>query len=358
MIRNNTLICLRALSVHFVNVIVVFVATASLAQAQNASQGSGVTTQKLQQTQQRVEQLENRLTDMQVVVSTLESLVRNELAKAPQVTRRTAQSNASDDQSSFADNNPFRSDGQQTQTVIVKSNEPDERIDGMETQIRALSSQVAQVTNQVQSMARQLGAMTKQMEELTTQNLTRNSFRNPQSSPIAEFSQDRERDQGLTTFSTDTTKPRDITRRSQDANITVAALPKPKNEVSPEQLYDEAYGHMLRRDYESAELAFRNFLKSHSKDKLAGNAQYWLGETYFVRGSYRKAADHFLKSYTKFSKGQKAPDSLLKLALSLGKLGRKQAACTTFVELKQKFPKAPSHVEQRAVSERKNLGCS
>ncbi len=133
---------------------------------------------------------------------------------------------------------------------------------------------------------------------------------------------------------------------------------EPANTPDAQKLYNDAYSHMLRRDYASAEKAFDALVKNHPQSRMAGNAQYWLGETYFVRGKYRPAADAFLKAYRKYSKGVKAPDSLMKLALSLNKLGQTGAACKTFDELAAKYPNAPNHVKQRAGMERRRAHCN
>lgn len=132
---------------------------------------------------------------------------------------------------------------------------------------------------------------------------------------------------------------------------------EPEN-TDAQSLYKDAYSHMLRRDYASAESAFGALLKNHPQSRMAGNAQYWLGETYYVRGKYRPAADAFLKAYRNYTNGVKAPDSLMKLALSLTRLGQKSAACKTFDELDSKYPNAPSHVKQRAGMERRRAGCN
>ena len=95
-----------------------------------------------------------------------------------------------------------------------------------------------------------------------------------------------------------------------------------------------------------------------SPDALAGNAHYWLGESHFVRGQYKAAASAFLKGYQGFGKGAKAPDSLLKLAMSLDRLGQKEAACASFAELGTRFPNATATVKTRAQAERARLGCT
>ena len=91
--------------------------------------------------------------------------------------------------------------------------------------------------------------------------------------------------------------------------------------MNPKQLYETAYGYLLQRDYGAAEAAFDEFLRRHPNDPLAGNAQYWLGESLYVRGQYRAAAGAFLKGYQTYARSAKAPESLLKLAMSLQRLG-------------------------------------
>ena len=93
----------------------------------------------------------------------------------------------------------------------------------------------------------------------------------------------------------------------------------------------------MQKDYAGAEVAFKQVVASFPTDPLAANAQYWLGETYYVRGQYKNAADAFLKGYKKYKSGDKAPDTLLKLGMSLAELGQKDAACSTLDELKDQI---------------------
>jgi TolA-binding protein len=48
----------------------------------------------------------------------------------------------------------------------------------------------------------------------------------------------------------------------------------------------------------------------------------------------------------------------LKLAMSLDRLGQKDAACSSFGELSTRFPNAPENVKNRAKSERQRIGCT
>jgi tol-pal system protein YbgF len=121
--------------------------------------------------------------------------------------------------------------------------------------------------------------------------------------------------------------------------------------------YDAAYGYILNGEYELAETSFKTYLANHPTDSRVGSAQYWLGESFFARTMHKEAADAFLKSYTQYPDGPKAPDSLLKLGLSLGGLGERKAACTTFDELLAKYPKASKALRDRATVEKSRGKC-
>src|SRR5262249_54094221 len=85
--------------------------------------------------------------------------------------------------------------------------------------------------------------------------------------------------------------------------------------------------------YTCAEAALRAFVAQHPNDPLAGNAQYWLGETYYVRKDYRQAAVAFAEGYQKYPTNSKAPDNLLKLGLALAQIGEKADACEALSQL-------------------------
>lgn len=126
---------------------------------------------------------------------------------------------------------------------------------------------------------------------------------------------------------------------------------------TPQVQYDFAIDLLKRGDFPKARDSFQQFLQQHPKDTLAGNAQYWLGETYYVQGQYKDAADSFLKGYTTYSKSSKAPDSLLKLGMTLAALKQKDAACATFGQLKEQFPSASPAIVARNKQERQKVGC-
>jgi tol-pal system protein YbgF len=122
-------------------------------------------------------------------------------------------------------------------------------------------------------------------------------------------------------------------------------------------LYERSYGDMLRRQFATAETGFQQFLRDHASHELAPNAQYWLGETYYARGEFREAAAAFLAGYRTYSSSAKAPDSLLKLGMSLRNLGERDQACATFAEVGERFPDAPATILDLAAREKSRAGC-
>jgi tol-pal system protein YbgF len=141
---------------------------------------------------------------------------------------------------------------------------------------------------------------------------------------------------------------------SDDSNAieTVALSPE-----APEALYERSNESLLRRQFGDAEAGFSTFLTKYPDHSLAGSAQYWLGETYYAQGDFKRAAQNFLQGYKKYPKSRRAPDSLLKLGISLSRLGQGEQACAAYQAVSTDYPKAVD-ARKRAQAEFKRAGCS
>ena len=128
--------------------------------------------------------------------------------------------------------------------------------------------------------------------------------------------------------------------------------------TSAKEAYDLAYASVLRKEYEQAEMGFRQFLQSFPRDRLAPDATYWLGESYLQRQRYREAAEQFLKISRENPRAAKAPDSLLKLGMALNGLGAKDQACATYAKVGVDYPAASNAVRQSVQRERRRSGCA
>lgn len=134
------------------------------------------------------------------------------------------------------------------------------------------------------------------------------------------------------------------------------SMPAP-GKSSADEIYDRAFAAIREAKYEAAENDFKQFLRDYPSHTLAANAQYWLGETHYVRGDFKQAAQVFAQGYQDFPKSPKAADSLLKLGLSLSKLGRKEDACLSLKQLQKDFKGEAATLQTRAVQEIKQLSC-
>lgn len=138
---------------------------------------------------------------------------------------------------------------------------------------------------------------------------------------------------------------------SATSQVAVAGTGNPRDQ------YDLAYGLVLQRQYEQAEMAFRQFLQTYPRDRLVPNATYWLGETYFRRSRYPDAVEQYLKIYKTFGTSKVAPDSMLRLALSLRGMGQPDQACATLAEIGRKYPDASTEVRSSVEREQKRGNC-
>ena len=74
--------------------------------------------------------------------------------------------------------------------------------------------------------------------------------------------------------------------------------------------------------------------------ELAGNAQYWLGESVYGQGKYDLAISEFEKVIKKFKKSPKVPAAMLKIGFAQFEQGRNKNAIDTLNRLIKSYPKS------------------
>jgi len=130
----------------------------------------------------------------------------------------------------------------------------------------------------------------------------------------------------------------------------------PAGKTAAEQ-YDYARGLLQNSDYDNAAKAFQAFVQQHPQDPLAGSAAYWLGQIAYVQGHFDQAAVIFLDAYQKYPKSAHVAESLLKVGLSMGQLGKKKEACAALHRFQTEFPDASDSLKKQATTERSKQGC-
>lgn len=132
---------------------------------------------------------------------------------------------------------------------------------------------------------------------------------------------------------------------------------KPLKGFDVKGIYQEGLEALKGGNDKLAEEKFNTILSRFQSDALAGNAQYWLGEVYYGRKDFTKAAVAFAKGYEKYKSGPKGADSLLKLGMSMRELKKIPEACAAFTSLAKEFPKAEKSLLDKAKTEAVKLKC-
>jgi tol-pal system protein YbgF len=102
--------------------------------------------------------------------------------------------------------------------------------------------------------------------------------------------------------------------------------------------YTQAFDALKAANYPNAIAGFSQFLSGYPASDLAENAQYWLGEAYYVTRDYEKAEEAFRIVDQKWPQSRKSADALLKLAFSQYELKRYPQARVTLAEVTRRFP--------------------
>ncbi len=116
---------------------------------------------------------------------------------------------------------------------------------------------------------------------------------------------------------------------------------KPEVTLTAEELYAAGYKKFQDKDYEGAELDFRNSISSSPGSSLADNAQFWIGEIYYVRKEYEKAILEYDTVIKKYPSGDKVPAAMLKEGFAFLELNDTAHARAIFSEIVKKYPTEP-----------------
>lgn len=207
------------------------------------------------------------------------------------------------------------------------------RLADVEARLSQLETQLRQLTGRIEESNYQTGRLKQQMETMARDYEFRlKELENPGSGPA------------VSNEATGVTTPK----------TTVEDILPPGSE---KEQYSYAQKLVTKGQYAKAEAALAEFLKRYPEVKLAGNAQYWLGQTYYVRKMYTKATRAFLEGYNNYPKSPKSPAFLLKIGMSLNAMGEKKDACDAYRELASRYP-ASLESKNKRPPEEKRAGCT
>ena len=238
------------------------------------------------------------------------------------------------------------------------------RIDEIEDSIGRLTGQMEELGHQVDQLAQKADRLQKQME------FQANQQANVGLSPLPGDSPTPAPNGALASAAPDPNAP---ILRPLPAPGTLGQIPadtplptirsgqpppSPPANADPKREFDSAMNLLSRAQYDQASAAFRNFAQAHPEDDRASAALYWTGDiAYSTKKDYDQAARDFAELLKKYPKSPRAPDSMLKLALSLFELGQMKEGCAALAALPAKYPDASPAIATRARNERRDAKC-
>ena len=112
-------------------------------------------------------------------------------------------------------------------------------------------------------------------------------------------------------------------------------------EGSPEAektAYDQAFQALKELRYADAAEAFQAFRDQYPGSDYADNAQYWLGESYYVTKNFDIALEAFRDLLADFPDSPKAPDALLKIGYTHYELEQWDQARSALTQVQEQYP--------------------
>ena len=129
----------------------------------------------------------------------------------------------------------------------------------------------------------------------------------------------------------------------------------PANLAQEQQEYDAAFALLKQGQHERAGKRFREFIKTHPKSPLAGNAQLWVAESAYVVRNFKQALVEFSKVIQDYPDSPKVSAALLKVGHTYYELADWSKARETLNQVITRYPNTPEArlAEQRLAKMKK-----
>ena len=102
--------------------------------------------------------------------------------------------------------------------------------------------------------------------------------------------------------------------------------------------YDQAFQALKELRYADAAEEFQSFIDRYPESEYTDNAQYWLGESYYVTRNYDIALTAFQTLLDSFPDSPKAPDALLKIGYTHYELEQWDSARAALTQVQELYP--------------------
>lgn len=114
--------------------------------------------------------------------------------------------------------------------------------------------------------------------------------------------------------------------------------PAPNAAIDDQAAYNAAFDKLKAGSYSEAILGFQSFMNHYPTSTLLDNAQYWIGEAYYVTRDYEHAARAFRTVGERWPTSRKAADAMLKLGYTQIEQKHLTEARTTLGQVVERYP--------------------
>jgi tol-pal system protein YbgF len=130
----------------------------------------------------------------------------------------------------------------------------------------------------------------------------------------------------------------DLDKRLSAGSAGGAAPVGSAGAAGEQEAYNQAFELLKAGDYPAAIAGFQAFLAAYPNSAIGDNAQYWLGEAYYVTRDFANAGPAFRSVLERWPASRKAPDALLKLGFTQHEQKRTAEARATLNDVVKRFP--------------------
>ncbi|MFP3921274.1 MAG: tetratricopeptide repeat protein [Dichotomicrobium sp.] len=312
--------------------------------------------------EKRLRRIEDSIIDMRAMIGALQSFAPGDSDTAAPRDGISGQDRSVDPADPLADSGddpsgePDAMSGDDMNGDAAPASGPSPELNQLEIQVQALAAQLSEVVQRLDRIEAATGRPTADAEDGP-------DMAEAQPSPEADATDqeagasepDSDTGFGTTTVQNPTDEEDDGAASWSDETTTAQADEAADPEA--QAMFTQAYDALQAEDYSAARDGFNAFLESYPDDPLANTARYWLADASFAMGEYVDAANNFVKVYNTAPRGEKAEETLLKLAIALRRLDRPESACDALSRLDGRLESKPAQFRERVADERSRSEC-
>lgn len=213
--------------------------------------------------------------------------------------------------------------GKELQNTSTAVNDAVKKLQGSNEEVRdnqaALNAKLESILNQLQAINETLNETNRRIKELESSGVRGPAMTNPGSTAPPEDENP-------------SSNPRSMPPSEPSRNQAIAGSP------DEQQLFRDATAQYSKGEFEQALRGFQDLLDQYPNSRLADDAQYMIGESYYGMKEYVDAVTEYDQVIKRYPDSDRIPGARLKKAFSLTALGKKGQAVVELQQIVQRYP--------------------